>query len=328
MINKIGNYEYFVGSAREMLDLTSRFASESQKLMAQALEALAFAHPYKKFYVHGVVHPIDGGKYKINSVKVMDFHRQVCRLEFYDPQGHARKSTQLEFKYDYNIHDKEPRNIRRTSDLRKVQKCVEDIRPITMRKDVWSLLEHDDKWRLAKAVNITTGIDEHQKAYEKLHERFYFGGRAEREIIKNLVYGITSADTEAYKKEYVEVVSQCDAARAESEALYKCRAMVSSNIYGEYAVLYAVGKVNDGDIDTEIIKTFASKDELPDAIKGKVAVLDILSQGKPTSRDDRYIPDVGGVFEVQDLGQACDDVYYVIGKDIYDPRAQSQGQGI
>ena len=114
-------------SPRELLDSMARFANERQKLFGQALEALTFGHKYKNFYVNATVDVRDDGKYLVRTVAVKDFHHTCCEFSIHVPGGQSRTNEQLEFTYDYEIHDKEPRRVRRTSDYKKIHKFVNDI---------------------------------------------------------------------------------------------------------------------------------------------------------------------------------------------------------
>lgn len=317
----VNNNDYFIGTARELLDVISRYETETQKLMSQALEALSFMHRYKKFFVTCPVARLDSGKYKINEFSVMDFNERACAVSIYYPQGGKRTTAQLEFKYNYDLHMKEPKNVRRTSDLRKIEKCVHDIKPIT-ELHIGKVLSYEDLSRLSGCVRKTSKIRESEGLIERLHSKLGYGGASDKKILEHLVKGTTSVDSEEFKKNYIEALSQCDAARVEYDELSRCKVRVSSNYCGEYALAYAINAE-----DCNELKIYPSRDELPDAIKGKMAVLDIIRD--KDRNDDRTIEGVGYVRQRGlDYDHQSDFIYYVIGKDIDDPRAQSQGQGI
>ena len=309
----------FVGSVKQALELLNQSRIE-HRLHCAALESLHFQHPYKKFVVAAKIrYPEDGDNVTKPTLAYDEFHLydfgvQVAKITMYTPNGEKRDSKQLQVRYNYDVHFKEPRNIKRTSNLNKIDSLMAMIQPATDNKIL------DQVPGARDLVNKACGFVESQRAFQKFFSDMYYGDKsALAQTFDDLLNKRDTMAIDKLRKDFYETRDLKDKAQVEALALSKQVVSVVKNpILGEYRVIrYSV--VKDGENKIMHSQTYNAKEDLPDDVVGNLAVLEI-----GLSSDDRARVD--GVGEAMRVPYA--EVSTLIGKDFNDPREEGEGQGI
>jgi hypothetical protein len=281
---------------------------------------LHFQHPYKKFVVAAKIrYPEDGDNVTKPTLAHDEFHLydfgvQVAKVGMYTPNGEKRDNKQLQVRYNYDVHFKEPRNIKRTSNLNKIDSLMAMIQPATDNKIL------DQVPGARDLVNKACGFVESQRAFQKFFSDMYYGDKsALAQTFDDLLNKRDTMAIDKLRKDFYETRDLKDKAQVEALALSKQVVSVVKNpILGEYRVIrYSV--VKDGENKIMHSQTYNAKEDLPDDVVGNLAVLEI-----GLSSDDRARVD--GVGEAMRVPYA--EVSTLIGKDFNDPREEGEGQGI
>jgi hypothetical protein len=302
--------------AEDLFSLCDR-ESATSRVFLQAIEALRFSHPYKKFYYRVYAEYIRNSKLTVDSVDVMDYGAKVCRIMTYSPEGTERNKYQAQFEYDYDVHQKEPKNVKRSSDYKKIVECAKLVRPFDYDRDG---AMSDVFIGIGDSLANVTKLREGQKKVDKLFSNLHYGGHNEKLALYNLICGNMNPETEKMKTEFINAYNGYHDSMNHYNALMNRIAMVFPTVHGEYRVVRRQYK-GRGDRESHFMnydyetKIYPNKDSLPEDLTGKMAVLEIL-------------PSEGSVSEIDDVGifNANDWKYTIIGEDLNGIDAREEGQ--
>jgi len=304
--------------AEDLFSLCDR-ESTVGRVFLQAIEALRFSHPHKKFYYRVRTDWIreSSSRLGVYNVDVMDYGSKVCKIMTYTPDGEERTKPQAQFEYDYDVHQKEPKNVKRSSDYKKIVECAKLVRPFdydTKSAMINVFLEVGDS--LANVTKLRDG----QKKVDKLFSNLHYGGHNEKLALYNLICGNMNPETEKMKTAFIDAYNGYHDSMNHYNALMNRVAIVIPTAHGEYRVVRRQYK-GRGDRESHVLsydyetKIYPNKDSLPEDLTGKMAVLEIL-------------PSEGSVSEVADVGIFNSEnlIYTIIGEDLNGIDAREEGQ--
>lgn len=303
-------------TAEDLFSLIDR-ESASGRVFLQAVEALRFSHPHKKFYYRVRADWIRESKLSVHNVDVMDYGAKVCKIATYQPDGDERTKYQAQFDYDYDVHQKEPKHVKRSSDYKKIVECAKLVRPFdyTLKRVMVSAF-----YEVGDSLANVTKLRDGQKKVDKLFSNLHYGGHNEKLALYNLICGNINPETEKMKTEFINAYNGYHDSMNHYNAIMNKVAIVFPTAHGEYRVVRRQYKgrgdrkddVSSYDYETKI---FPDKDSLPEDLTGKMAVLEIL-------------PSEGSVSEIDDVGifTADDWKYTIIGEDLNGIDAREEGQ--
>lgn len=317
----MGNSDVYL-KPQEIFDLLDR-RHERQRALLSGLEAVVYNHPHKKFYFG-----IDNSDYKSLtaktgypiSVEVFDYGIVVGKVSTFQPDGLERTKLQVQFQYDYNVHQKEPRNVKRSSDYRKIVEFAKLFRPLDFTKP--NTL-HEMFGGVVRAIQDVTKLRDRSSAVNKLMEGFYYGNKSENaELMLNLIHNTPSPAAVAFKQKFEAAYEESKAADDHFRSLTRRIAVIASTPHGEYLVCRYQHKdkpssrdLNDRDNYHGATEVFERRELIPEDIVGKMSVLEISN----TSDDDVEVDGVGLYWKQSNR-------MIIIGEDLngIDPGTQSQ----
>jgi len=309
------HYKFMLAS--ELFPMINR-ESESGRVFLQAIEALAFSHPHKKFYYRVRADRI-GEESKLKNLKlsVMDYGSRVCTISTFRPDGEHRNKFQVQFEYDYEVHQKEPRNLKRSSDYKKILDYAKLVRPFDhTTKGAMVNVFHSVGETLSNVTKLRDGATKVSRLFSNLH----YGGNVEKLTFYNIICGNINPETEKMRAAFVEAYSDYNACLLRYNTLMNKVAVVVPTAHGEYRVVRRQYK-GRGDRSEDITsydyesKIYQNKDSLPEDLTGKMAVLEIL----PSDSSISEVDDVG-IFDSRHM------VYTIIGEDLNGIDAREEGQ--
>jgi hypothetical protein len=232
----------------------------------------------------------------IRKVQVFDVFEEVATITTYEPSGESRTKDQLQIAYNYEVHTKSPKSVRRSSDARAIQKMIDLIRPVDMTKITHVFSTHFDD-----AQSNVTRTDYPYYKVDSFFRSFYYGDtvlafNSWKELINGGDGGfidwnsgvsglISEIDKTVNPKELTlrgafEILANRVREYSETrEAFAKEMVGIVELPRGKY---WEVRRKKDGTVDWSTRK-FNSRDELPDDVAGRLAVMDI----KLMNLDDR-----------------------------------------
>lgn len=301
MLRKNG---FIICRPSEMITMIDR-SKETGRLLAHAVEHLMFSHPYKKFDL------VMGEHFMSNGFEVYDFDRLVCYIRFYTPDGEERTALQLEFKYNYNVHNKAPRDTKRTSNISKILDCVRMIKAAEVYdhrltvKNARDLIEETTKFAACKrgfeSVFSSIAYDKVQTNVALFDDLFNKRDTSAVETLRNKFY--------AKRKDF-------DIANDHMDRLSRHSVAILKNHSGDYRVVHRMA-TKEGAPEGKIKANYAmvnydAKDKIPPNIYGKLCLLEIAEQNEG---QDHSIEGVGSVFKPT----VTYPVYTIIGEDLEEP---------
>lgn len=274
---------------------------DSGRLMAYAVEHLMFTHPYKKFDL-----AFSGDTW----IKVYDFEHLVCNITTYAPDGVERTALQLQFEYDYNVHNKAPRDTKRTSNVNKIAECVKMIRPakveahIKIASGARSVIEECTKFSATK------------REFERVFANVSYNNLSDNvALFDDLLNHRDTSAVDVLRKKFTDKRQEYEAAQEHLAKLRRHSVMVTRNHSGDYRLVHrrVLEVMTDNRIRVDYaMVNYDGKDKLPPNIYGKVCLLEIAEQGED---DEKTIEGVGLVSK----NQAIHPVYIIIGEDLEEP---------
>jgi hypothetical protein len=302
----------FIGTVKQALELLNQNRTE-HRLQCAALEALHFHHPYKNFTVEMALRDnVTPPTLTHDKVHVQDFTVEVARFGLYVPEGDTRDKTQLEIRYNYRVHDKKPNNIKRTSNLNKIDSLVKMVKPASsmdVLRDTFDASNFIDKQTKFSAV---------RREFRKVFERFYYGDKdANAQLIDDLLNKRDTTAVEQLRSVFEEARSKMNSAQDEMKALSSHIVCAVKNSHsGQYRIIrYNLA----GDEQQKIVISdtiYNTKEELPKDVFGPIAVLEI------GLHDNKYL-------EVEGIGEAntsrLGEHYLLVGKE-FDGNAGTEGE--
>lgn len=301
MLQKSG---YTICRPSEAITMIDR-SQDTGRLMAYAVEHLMFSHPYKKFDL------VMGPHFMSNGFDVYDFDRQVCQISFYTPDGAERTALQLEFKYNYNVHNKAPRDTKRTSNVNKILDCVRMIKAAEVYdhkvtvKDGRELIEETTKYAACKRSfeNVFSSI-----AYDKVQTNVA--------LFDDLFNKRDTSAVEALRNKFYAKRKDFDIANDHITRLSRHSVAILKNHSGDYRVVHRMATregAPDGQVRANyVMVNYDAKDKIPPNIYGKLCLLEIAEQN---DGEKHSIEGVGSVFKPT----ITYPVYNIIGEDLEEP---------
>lgn len=281
---------------QEIFDLLDR-RHERQRILLSGLEAIVYNHTHKKFYFG-----LENSDYKNLTAKtgyplcveVYDYGMRVGKVSTFQPDGQERTKLQVQFEYDYDVHQKEPRNVKRSSDHRKIVDFAKLFRPIDFTKpNVLNEMFNG----VVSAIGGVTKLRNRSSGVNKLLEGFYYGNKSTNaELMYNLIHNMPSPAAIEFKQKFETAYAESKAADDEFHSLTRRIAVITSTPYGDYLVCRYEhkGKPTSKDLEDRdnyhgALEVFESRDAIPEDIIGKMSVLEISN----TSDEDVEIDGVG-----------------------------------
>lgn len=312
---------------KEVFSLLNR-ESERQRILLAGVEAIAYAHPHKKFYFRmdeddyeiltkaSKENPAPGSWGGTISFDVMDYGIKVGRVRTYKPEGNDRDKIQVQFEYDYDVHQKEPKNVKRSSDHKKILEFARLFR--TEQKT--NMASHEYFSDVPSLLGNVTKLRDKHRAVGKFVEQFYFGDKIKNmQLMYDLIHQRTSPESIKYKADFMKVYDEAKEAEANYNKLTNRIAVVCGTPHGEYGL--ARYEYNAGVRDMAMsyhcsFRVVGSKDDLPEDVMGKMAVLEIAN----TTDSVEVVVDGVGIFSKNT------NFMVVIGEDLngIDPRTEGQ----
>lgn len=314
--------EHFVGTPREAYEKMPR-TDDRGRLFSAAIANLYFLHSYKHF---GVAFDIrtekDKGGNIVNinpcsSVQVLDFGMTVADFTMYRPVGETRDKPQLEIKYNYDVHSKEPRRTKRTSSFAKIPTLTNMIRTANSVDLIREAPTH------IEAILESSGYEKSRRSIKDLLQKFYYGDINENmDLLKDLADGRATANAESFKQSFSDVDKDYATARVEYEAYLKQVVFVGKNSISDRYMVIRAPLNKDGDVADYHAPShcYESKDQLPDDVLGLISVLEISL----SAVDDDIRVDVEGVGRAKRTSRGV--AYTLIGKDFNDINAREEGK--
>ena len=304
--------------AEDLFSLCDR-ESTVGRVFLQAIEALRFSHPHKKFYYRVRTDWIreSSSRLGVYNVDVMDYGSKVCRIMTYTPDGEERTKPQAQFDYDYDVHQKEPKNVKRSSDYKKIVECAKLVRPFDYDRQG---AMYDVFLGIGDSLANVTKLRDGQKKVDKLFSNLHYGGHNEKLALYNLICGNMNPETEKMKTAFIDAYNGYHDSMNHYNALMNRVAIVIPTAHGEYRVVRRQYK-GRGDRESHVLsydyetKIYPNKDSLPEDLTGKMAVLEIL----PSEVSVSEVADVG-IFNSENL------IYTIIGEDLNGIDAREEGQ--
>jgi len=318
--------EHFVGTPREAYEKMPR-TDDRGRLFSAAIANLYFLHSYKHF---GVAFDIrtekdEGGNIveitPCSSVQVLDFGMTVADFTMYRPAGGTRDKPQLEIEYNYDVHSKEPRRTKRTSNFAKIPTLTNMIRTASSVDLIREAPTH------IEAILESSGYEKARRSAKDLVQKFYYGDIDEKmNLLKDLANGRATAGAEAFKQSLSDVDKDYAIGRAEYEAYLKQVVFVGKNSISDRYMVIRTPLNKDGDVADYHAPShcYESKDQLPDDVLGLISVLEISLSAVANG----IRVNVEGVGRAKRTNRGV--AYTLIGKDFNDINAREEGkdQGI
>lgn len=279
----------FIGSPSQYLkDHRVTLLQPANRLFMYALEAITSNPKFSEFFIH-----VERNGENIGKVKVFDAFQEVASITTYQPTGETRVKDQLQLAYDYEVQRKNPKSVRRSSDVRKIQEMVGHIRPLSVNKttDFFAGLFEHAVLKLSGGSMSYDGVDDFFRSL------YYGNAKAGLEIIRDIFAGGSGGslahheglerlakrlDKEADTKSMTirelanSLVDYVDRATKETSTISKEMVGIVELPEGKY---WEVRRKMDGSkVDWET-KKYSSRDELPQDVAGRLAVMDIKLMG-------------------------------------------------
>lgn len=315
--------EYVFVKPADMLGMFNR-EKERHRVLMSGIEVLAFAHPHKKFYFRvekWVYDKLRTEPDMVNTTKLDVYDYGVCvgSLSTYKPDGNERDKVQVEFKYDYNVHQKEPKNLKRSSDWRKIIEFGKMFRPA----DVDNPRTHSKMfYNLTERIADVTMLRNRTRGLKNIVDRISYG-RDSMKLLYDLVNNQVSVEADKFKTEFMAAWQESEEARQHFHEQSKRVAVVVPTPHNEFFVTrfeFIEGRPTREELSSYKTqgKVYADRSALPEDIAGKLAVLEISSDESTDVKIDGV-----GIFE-RDANRMV-----IIGEDLYgiDSGTQSQDAG-
>lgn len=286
--------------ANEIFPLLDRTV-ERQRVLATGLEAISYAHPHKKFYYRidrSDYESLTSGTMKGLAYRfdVMDYGLRVGKIGTYKPDGNERDKVQVQFEYDYNVHQKEPRNVKRSSNHSKIFEFATLFRALNV--SVANTLV------MSEMINgVADSLDQHlsvrnaNKEVTRMLDSLYYGDRLlNARILYDICVGQVTPDAIAFKDKIVNAYSGVSKVMAEAAKTMSKIAIINPTPHGEYFV--ARFELKDykkrGDVEGYqwLPTIYPSKDSLPEDLVGRVSVLEIADTSD-VNHDEHYVDGIG-----------------------------------
>jgi hypothetical protein len=215
------------------------------------------------------------------------------------------------------VHQKEPKNVKRSSDYKKIVECAKLVRPFDYDRQG---AMYDVFLGIGDSLANVTKLRDGQKKVDKLFSNLHYGGHNEKLALYNLICGNMNPETEKMKTAFIDAYNGYHDSMNHYNALMNRVAIVIPTAHGEYRVVRRQYK-GRGDRESHVLsydyetKIYPNKDSLPEDLTGKMAVLEIL-------------PSEGSVSEVADVGIFNSEnlIYTIIGEDLNGIDAREEGQ--
>jgi hypothetical protein len=285
------------------------------------IEAIVYKHPYKKFYFSMLEEAYEEVKNKKRyggvSINLMDYGLCVGTISTYSPDGMERNKLQVQFRYNYNVHQKEPKNIKRSSDHKKILEFATMFRPLDITSSIVPCMFFGC---VLEDIEGVTKLQDGYKSLRRVMEPFYYSALETTKIIRELIDGTSSIQTDKFKHEFEAAWSKSMETREAHARLTDRIAVVIPTPYGEYLLCRFQskdkGKNEDLDSFNHSAVVYPDKASLPEDVSGKMVVLEIAN----TSDESSIVVDGVGMFH-----KAINKMV-IIGEDLYgiDPGAESQ----
>lgn len=293
----------------------------SLPLFSKAMETLAFGHPYKNFFVVAIKGK-DSADSSITAIKVFDYGEEVAHLSTYTPDSLSRPKAQLQIAYNYDVQSKHPRNVKRSSDNRKIEQMILGIRPA-------ELSQCDTTDNIKHLVARTTQASRYEDDVNCLMRWMYYSNYADQvRILSSMINGngeIPYKDNNMSVGEaFTQYKSQYEEAMKEGESYLRHAVTVFATPMGKYRVF---NRTQDGDKVDMWIEDYESRDALPEEVSGQMAVLEISESSENLRFYRQSDPEpikVDGVGMIHGRLYHC---YTMIGENFRDTRSQSQSEG-
>lgn len=303
----------FVGSVKQALELLNQNRI-AHRLHCAALEALYFHHPYKNFVIEmGVRDNVTTNLPELGGVNVYvhDFIAEVARFSLFEPEGETRDKTQLDIRYNYNVHTKQPRNVKRTSNLNKIDGLVKMIKPAEPVDILRNCPNPEDL--IDKASNYRQA----NRAFRKVFDDLYYKDKDQSEqLIDDLLNKRDTLMVTELRTKFDTARSEKAKAQEEHTALSEhIVSVVKNSVHDNYCVV-RYNFPNEPKMQILSVNVYDSKEHLPDDVLGHMAVLEIGLADSTQSL-------------VEGLGQAhhhaLGDSYTLIGKE-FNGNAGTEGE--
>lgn len=286
----------FIGSPSQYLkDHRVTLLQPANRLFMYALEAITSNPKFSEFFIY-----VERNNEHIGKVKVFDAFREVASITTYQPTGETRVKDQLQLAYDYEVQRKNPKSVRRSSDVRKIQEMVGHIRPLSASTttDFFSGLFEQAIIKLSGEVPYN-GVDDFFRSL------YYGNAKVGLEVIRDIFAGGSGGslvhyssletlakrvDKEADTKNMTirelanSLVDYVDRATKETSDISKEMVGIVELPEGKYWEVRR--KMDGGKVDWETNK-YSSRDELPQDVAGRLAVMDIKLMGDGTGSSTR-----------------------------------------
>jgi len=275
---------------------------ETGRLLAHAVEHLMFSHPYKKFDLVFRKH------FMSNGFQVYDFGLEVCNIRFYKPDGEERTALQLEFRYNYNVHSKAPKDSKRTSNISKILDLVRLIKPASTK-------DHASRFHVEELIEETTKFAAHKRDFDRVFSNIaYDNVETNISLFDDLLNKRNTSAVEALRNKFYEKHKAYVAAAEHKTRMSRNSALVTKNHSGDYRVVHRVETSKDREAvkANYVMVDYARKDDIPPNIYGKLCLLEIADQ------NDGNTHEVEGVGQVVKHG-TVGSVYTIIGEDLEGP---------
>ena len=284
--------------AEEFFPLLDR-TSERQRALLSGIEALAFGHPYKKFYYRVETADLDMLKksqtYGV-TIEVMDYGVRVGRISTYKPDGMERDKLQVQFEYNYNVHQKEPRNIKRSSNHNKVLEFAKLFRPAPINTSVIAkVMFNGAPEKISDVTKLRSGV---RKAKEMISKLYYGSGDEPIQLVYDLIHNNLSTQTDKFKTEFESAYAEAKEAQAQYELMTNRLAVVLGTPFGEYLLTRyeyeGKGDRNEYGSYKWSMVVVKNRITMPDDVAGKISVLDMANH---SDTDSKVVVDGVGVLD-------------------------------
>jgi len=290
-------------------------------LFSKAMETLAFGHPYKNFFVVAIKGK-DSSDSSITAIKVFDYGEEVAHLSTYTPDSLSRPKAQLQIAYNYDVQSKNPRNVKRSSDNRKIEQMILGIKPA-------ELSQCDTTDNIKHLVARTTKASQYEDDINYMCRWMYYSNYEDQiRILNSMINGsgdIPYRDNNMSVSEaFTKYKSQYDEAMKEGASYLRHAVTVFATPMGKYRVF---NRTQDGDKVDMWIEDYESRDALPEEVSGQMAVLEISESSENLTFRRHSDPEpikVDGVGMIHGYLYHC---YTMIGENFRDTRSQSQSEG-
>ena len=287
----------------EAIGLIDR-SQDTGRLLAHAVEHLMFSHSYKKFDL------VLGPHFMNNGFEVYDYDQEVCKVRFYVPDGQERTATQLEFKYNYHVHNKAPMDTKRTSNISKILDCVRLIKSA-------SVLDHMTRFRGVKSlIEESTKYASRKRDFERVFSSIAYDNlETNFSLFEDLLNKRDTSAVETLRNKFYDRHKEYVAAAEHKARMSRNSALITKNHSGDYRVIHRVETKVEGESNQTkanyIMVNHEAKGKIPPNIYGKLCLLEIAEQ------NDGDVHNIEGVGEVHKY--TIGSVYTIIGEDLEEP---------